>query len=86
MTINPLLQQHTPSVNLSIKLITNPLNIYTEHKVKLQELSEHLGVNLANLYNLKTGNVKAIRFSTLEAICVTLNYQPGDILEYDQES
>jgi putative transcriptional regulator len=54
--------------------------------MQLQELSEHVGVNLANLSNLKTGKVKAIRFSTLEAICKTLNCQPGDILEYDQES
>jgi putative transcriptional regulator len=42
-------------------------------------------VSFANLSNLKTGNVKAIRFSTLEAICETLNCQPGDILEYEQE-
>jgi putative transcriptional regulator len=54
--------------------------------MQLQELSEHVGVNLANLSNLKTGKLKAIRFSTLEAICETLNCQPGDILEYNQET
>jgi putative transcriptional regulator len=60
--------------------------VLADRKMQLQELSEHVGVNLANLSNLKTGNVKAIRFSTLEAICQILNGQPGDILEYDQES
>jgi putative transcriptional regulator len=59
--------------------------VLADRKMQLQELSEHVGVNLANLSNLKTGKVKAIRFSTLEAICETLNCQPGDILEYDQE-
>ena len=54
--------------------------------MQLQELSEHVGVNFANLYNWKTGNVEAIRFSSLEDICWTLKGQPGDILEYDQES
>jgi len=48
--------------------------------MQLQELSEHVCVKLANLSNLKTGKVKAIRFSTLEAICETLHCQPGDIL------
>jgi len=60
--------------------------VLADRKMQLQELSEHVGVNLANLSNLKTGKVKAIRFSTLEAICETLKCQPGDILEYDQES
>jgi putative transcriptional regulator len=60
--------------------------VLADRKMQLQELSEHVGVNLANLSNLKTGKVKAIRFSTLEAICETLNCQPGDILEYDQEN
>ena len=48
--------------------------------MQLQEQFEHVGVIFANLYNWKTSNVKAIRFSTLEAICETLNGQPGDIL------
>ena len=60
--------------------------VLADRKMQLQELSEHVGVNLANLSNLKTGKVKAIRFSTLEAICVTLNCQSGVILKYDQES
>jgi putative transcriptional regulator len=54
--------------------------------MQLQEQFEHVGVIFANLSNWKTSNVKAIRFSSLEDICWTLNGQPGDILEYDQES
>ena len=60
--------------------------VLADRKMQLQEPSEHVGVNLANLSNLKTGKVKAIRFSTLEAICETLNCQPGDILEFTNES
>ena len=44
--------------------------------------SEQAGITLANMSNLKTGKVKAIRFSTLDAVCRILNCQPGDILEY----
>lgn len=50
--------------------------------MQLNELAKHVGISNVNLSNLKTGKVKAIRFSTLEAICKTLNCQPGDILEY----
>lgn len=54
--------------------------------MSLNELSEKVGVSVVNLSNLKTGKVKAIRFSTLDAICKVLKCQPGDILEYtDQE-
>jgi len=56
--------------------------ILVERKMKLNELAEKIGISNVNLSNLKTGKVKAIRFSTLEAICKTLNCQPGDILEY----
>ncbi len=51
-------------------------------KVSLNELSEKVGLTLSNLSILKTGKAKAIRFSTLEAICQALDCQPGDILEY----
>ena len=54
-------------------------------KMSLTELSERVGVTLANLSVLKTGKGKAIRFSTLEAICHELHCQPGDILEYIEE-
>ncbi len=58
--------------------------VLADRKMQLSELSEHVGVSLANLSNLKTGKVRAIRFSTLEKICEVLDCQPGDILEYDE--
>jgi putative transcriptional regulator len=51
-------------------------------KVSVTELSEKVGITMANLSVLKNGKAKAIRFSTLEAICSVLACQPGDILEY----
>ena len=53
-----------------------------KRKMSLKELSEAVGLTLANLSVLKTGKAKAIRFSTLDAICKALDCQPGDILEY----
>lgn len=53
-----------------------------DRKISLNELSERVGISIVNLSNLKTGKVKAIRFSTLNAICRELKCQPGDILEY----
>ena len=58
--------------------------IMSDRKVSLTELSERVGISMANLSNLKTGKVRAIRFSTLDAICRELHCQPGDILEYDE--
>lgn len=57
--------------------------ILVERKIKLNQLAETIGISNVNLSNLKTGKVRAIRFSTLDAICEALNCQPGDILEYD---
>jgi putative transcriptional regulator len=54
-----------------------------DRKVAQAELAEKVGITAANLSNLKTGKVRAIRFSTLEAICRELRCQPGDILEFD---
>ena len=51
-------------------------------KMSLTELSEQVGITMSNLSNLKTGKARAIRFSTLEAICAVLGCQPGDILEF----
>jgi putative transcriptional regulator len=51
-------------------------------RMTLTELSEKIGITLANLSVLKTGKARAIRFSTLEAICRTLECQPGDVLQY----
>lgn len=56
-----------------------------KRKMSLNELSEKVGLTLANLSILKTGKAKAIRFSTLEAICEVLECQPGDILEFVNE-
>lgn len=56
-----------------------------ETKISLGDLAEKIDLTPANLSILKTGKAKAIRFSTLEAICRELNCQPGDILEYREE-
>ncbi|WP_297238710.1 helix-turn-helix transcriptional regulator [uncultured Faecalicoccus sp.] len=56
-----------------------------DRKISLNELSEKVGISNVNLSNLKTGKVKAIRFSTLNAICEVLECQPGDILEYKND-
>jgi putative transcriptional regulator len=53
-------------------------------KMSVTELSEKVGITMANLSILKNGKAKAVRFSTLEAICDALDCQPGDILEYRQ--
>ena len=54
-------------------------------KMSSQELAERIGITQDNLSILKTGKAKAIRFSTLEAICKALDCQPGDILEYRED-
>ena len=53
-------------------------------KMSLTELSERVGISMTNLSLLKTGKVRGIRFSTLEAICKTLECEPGDILKYEE--
>ena len=53
-----------------------------ERRMTLTELSERIGITLANLSVLKTGKARAIRFSTLDAICAALQCQPGDLLEF----
>ncbi|MCM1023774.1 MAG: helix-turn-helix transcriptional regulator [Prevotella sp.] len=59
--------------------------VMADRKMSLNELAERVGISNVNLSNLKTGKVKAIRFSTLEAICDVLDCQPGDILEYSRD-
>ncbi|WP_277236804.1 helix-turn-helix domain-containing protein [Merdimonas faecis] len=59
--------------------------VMADRKMSLNELSARVGISKVNLSNLKTGKVKAVRFSTLEAICDVLDCQPGDILEYRRE-
>jgi putative transcriptional regulator len=57
--------------------------ILAERDMSLTELSERVGITIANLSILKTGKAKAVRFTTLEKICQVLDCQPGDILEYE---
>lgn len=59
--------------------------VMADRKISLNELSAEVGISNVNLSNLKTGKVKAIRFSTLDAICKVLECQPGDILEYKED-
>ena len=63
-------------------IIVNLDVMMAKRKISLNELSARVGLTLSNLSILKTGKAKAIRFSTLEAICTVLECQPGDILEY----
>jgi putative transcriptional regulator len=63
-------------------IIVNLDVMMARRKMSLNELSEKVGVTLSNLSILKTGKAKAIRFSTLDAICKVLDCQPADILEY----
>jgi putative transcriptional regulator len=56
-----------------------------DRKMQLTELADRIGISVVNLSNIKTGKVKAIRFSTLNSICRELNCQPGDILEYEPD-
>jgi putative transcriptional regulator len=63
-------------------IIVNLDVMLAKRKMKSNELAEIIGITLANLSILKTGKAKAIRFSTLEAICEALDCQPSDILEY----
>jgi Predicted transcriptional regulator len=66
-------------------IVVNVDVMMAKRKMSLNELSEIVGLTLSNLSILKTGKAKAIRFSTLEAICKALDCQPGDILEYVSE-
>ncbi len=67
-------------------IIVNLDVMMAKRKMSLNELSEKVDISLSNLSILKTGKAKAIRFSTLEVICKTLDCQPADILEYQASS
>ena len=67
-------------------LIVNLDVMMARRKMSLTELSERVGITMANLSILKKGKAKAIRFTTLEAICEILDCQPGDILEFVHEN
>ena len=66
-------------------IIVNLDVMMAKRKMSLNELSEKVDLTLSNLSILKTGKAKAVRFSTLEAICKVLKCQPGDILEFTEE-
>jgi len=65
-------------------IIVNLDVMMAKRKISLNELSAKVDITIANLSVLKTGKAKAIRFSTLNAVCKALDCQPGDILEYDE--
>lgn len=69
----------TEGTNIVVRLD----DLLHERRMTLTELAERIGITLANLSILKTGKAKAIRFSTLEAICRELDCQPGDLLGYE---
>lgn len=66
-------------------IIVNVDVMLAKRKMSVTELSEKVGITMANISILKNGKAKAIRFSTLEAICKVLECQPGDILEYKED-
>ena len=66
-------------------IIVNLDVMMAKRKISLNELSTRVDLTLSNLSNLKTGKAKAVRFSTLEAICKALDCQPGDILEFVED-
>ncbi len=66
-------------------IIVNLDVMLAKRKMSMTELSEQVGVTMANLSILKNGHAKAVRFSTLEKICEVLDCQPGDILEFRKE-
>ena len=68
-----------------MSIVVNVDVMMAKRKMSSQELAEKIGITQANLSILKTGKAKAVRFSTLEAICQVLDCQPGDILEYREE-
>ena len=68
-----------------MSIIVNLDVMMAKRKMSLNELSEKVGLTLSNLSILKTGKAKAIRFSTLDAICKILDCQPADILEFKSE-
>ena len=65
-------------------IIVNIDVMMARRKMSLTQLSERIGITITNLSVLKTGKAKAIRFSTLDALCKELDCQPGDILEYQE--
>ena len=68
-----------------MKIVVKLDEMMAKRKIRLNELAERVGITEANLSILKTGKARAIRFSTLEALCRELDCQPGDLIEYQEE-
>ena len=75
----------TDDANEGTRIMVKLDDLLHDRRMTLTELAERVGMTLANLSILKTGKAKAIRFSTLEAICRELDCQPGDLLGYEEE-
>ena len=69
--------------NVAMAIIIHLDRVMAEKKISLNELSERVGISVSNLSKMKTGKIRAIRFSTLEAICTELDCQPGDLIEFE---
>ncbi len=69
-----------------MSIVVNLDVMLAKRKMSLTELSEKVGITMANLSILKKGHARAIRFSTLEAVCEALDCQPGDILTYERDT
>lgn len=67
-----------------MKIIVTLDEMMAKRKIRLNELAQNVGITESNLSILKTGKAKAIRFSTLEALCKELQCQPGDLLRFDE--
>ena len=88
---HPRIRQSVEKLSANLTETKLPLGLISQYmpvqfeRLSLNELSEKVDLTLSNLSILKTGKAKAIRFSTLEAICRALDCQPGDILEYIED-
>ena len=74
--------ENDPGIGSDESIVVNLDVVMARRKMSLTELSERVGITMANLSNLKTGKARAIRFSTLSALCEALDCQPGDLLEF----
>lgn len=71
---------------MAVAIILRLDRVMADRKISLNQLAQRVGISNVNLSNLKTGKVRAIRFSTLNAICDVLDCQPGDILEFQKDN
>ena len=78
--------ENIEEVEVNGRLVFNIDVMLAKRKMSVGELAARVGITPANMSILKTGKAKAIRFSTLDAICKALDCQPGDILEYSEEN